>query len=233
MGERSSGVKAFDLEPDGQCVSFQSGPSCLSVSRTRWGRWVVTLETPGQNLDGAAFAVGLEIVAGHQTFARQDRQTVVAVESFCGWFENFEHLVKGEELLDAVSIPEDRIERREEDPTIVTRPNTLEPNSEIEVCWLNPTTAHAAAVKDEVAGDDVVGFFEVIEGGDDILLCEPEGLGNGAGGRPAVTRQSLQRQGFDSPPPGNGFPTPGFGDDPFGEVVCALKISPLSDCQLA
>ena len=116
---------------------------------------------------------------------------------------------------------------------MVTRPNTLEPNSEIEVRWSNPTTAHAAAVKDEAAGDDVVGFFEAIEGGDDILLREPEGLGNGAGGRPAVTRQSLQRQGFDSPPPGNGFPTPGFGDDPFGEVVYALEISPLSDCQFA
>jgi len=73
----------------------------------------------------------------------------------------------------------------------------------------------------------------VLEGGCDILLREPEGLGDGAGGRPAVTGERTERQCLDGSILWRRLLAPPIGDHPLGKVVGALKVASFADCELA
>ena len=141
-------------------------------------------------MHAACRLVRFEIAAADELVAREDRQAVVAILSLVCGLEDFEHLLKVEEHLDALAIPEQRIERREKNARISRWPQFLETRRELEILAANPPGAPVQRARDHHPI-----FSHLLEAGLKELaaLREPPRVRERSEGRPSVSVESFQK----------------------------------------
>src|SRR3954463_5814419 len=97
-------------------VSSNGGRECVDEPGRGDGVEGIEAVLPPQpeNAEAPRRAVGPGLDTAHEAVAEQDRQDVVAPSSFRGGNVDLPHVVEVEQATEQVTIPDDRVERREE-----------------------------------------------------------------------------------------------------------------------
>jgi len=132
--------------------AFEGGAGRFDVAGTLCLRRVRALKPEAQDGQRPRVAVGSEVDPGDQPFSGEDGKAIVTIEPLCGWLEDLQNLVKSEELLHTVPIPEQRVERRDEDPRIAPRADTAQARGQVEVVGSNPASTFSLPFERELAG---------------------------------------------------------------------------------
>ena len=64
-----------------------------------------------EHVEAPGFAIGFQIAPRDELVACKHRHAVVAVLPLVRWLEDLEHLLEAEQRLDAVTVPQDGVER--------------------------------------------------------------------------------------------------------------------------
>ena len=64
-----------------------------------------------EHVESPGFAVGFQVTPRDELVAGKHRHAVVAVLPLVRWLEDLEHLLEAEQSLDAVTVPQNRVER--------------------------------------------------------------------------------------------------------------------------
>ena len=102
------------------------------------------LEPSRKDPEGSFLPVRLEIESSHEPFAGENRQAVVSIRAFGRWFEYLQDLIEAEESFDTGTVPQERIEGRQQHADFGPGPDLPESTGERTIVGSNPTRCWTA-----------------------------------------------------------------------------------------
>ena len=190
------------------------------------------LEVGGEHVEVAFLAPCLQVHASDQALAGEHREAIVPVTALVGRLVDLDSLLEVEQGPDPCAIPEQRIERRQQDTSIAARPQAFEIGQTLQIFAPDPAGEGPPRGAKRARKDPALLLQALQRGTNPVAaLHQAPGRGQRAGGSPAVTGEGAQQEGVEGRPGAHAPGTDLGGNDPFDEIETALKAAALANGQ--